>query len=177
MLTMWLLAMLQAAASGDVDYYNGEDYRIVPLGSRAVGTTSVALVGNDYVLKFVGDETIEYHIERGHSDFDRGILRIVEASSGAVIMKGGQQFRYDVSDRTNPWLPEQVPNNVTVTLLSDRIENDTVILDYQHVYGGTTHQLRYEIGIEGKSLRIRSYSLTPWNTYAGNNYWGFHPSR
>jgi len=177
LLTMLLLAMLQAAAIGDVDYYNFEDDRIVPLGSRAVGTTSVSLVGNDYVLKFVGDETIEYHIERGHSDFDRGILRIVEASSGAVIMKGGQQFRYDVSDRTNPWLPEQVPNNVTVTLLSDRIENDTVILDYQHVYGGTTHQLRYEIGIEGKSLRIRSYSLTPWNTYAGNNYWGFHPSR
>ena len=57
-LTMLLLAMLQAAAIGDVDYYNFEDDRIVPLGSRAVGTTSVALVGNDYVLKFVGEETI-----------------------------------------------------------------------------------------------------------------------
>ncbi len=174
---LWLAVSPAFSLAQDIDYYNFEDDRIVPLGSRLPGTNTVTLVGNDYVLRFAGDETIEYHIERGHSDFARGILRIVEGASGAVLMKGGQQFRYDVSDRVNPWLPEQVPNNVTVTQLSDSIENDTVILDYEHLYGGVTHRLRYEISIEGKSLRIRSYSLTPENTYAGNNYWGFHPSR
>ena len=45
-------------------FYDPEDDRVIPLGALASGTNTVQLVGNDYVLKFVGDETIEYHIDR-----------------------------------------------------------------------------------------------------------------
>jgi len=45
LLAALLAAMPAAAAIADADYYNFEDDRIVPLGSRAAGTNTVSLVG------------------------------------------------------------------------------------------------------------------------------------
>ncbi len=160
----------------DTNHYNVEDDRIIPLGALAEGVTTVAKVGDDYVLKFVGDETIEYRIDTTHADFAIGVVRVTEATSGAILMRGGQRFRY-ASTPEGPggsvWNARQVPGGTTVTPLADNIRNEIVVLDYQHEYSGVTHQVRYLLSIEGKSLKVRSYSLTPENTDYGNNYFGF----
>ena len=151
-LLLVLFLLLSASQAFGQDYFNFEDDRIIPMGARAVGTNTVELVGNDYVLKFVGDETIEYRIDRTHIDFANGMVRLMETSSGAMAAQAGQQFKYNNNDSGGVWLPGAVYSNTNVTALSDSIIGDKVVIDYQHVYSGVTHQVRYEIGIEGTRI-------------------------
>lgn len=160
------------APGGVITNDDPEDDRLVPLGARAKGLTSVTLAGNLYRFRFTGDETIEYQIDRGHADFAGGALRVTEATTGALLMRGGQMFRYD-GTAGGFWTPVQAYQNLPVTLQLETLDGSTLRLEYEHLYQGTTHRVRYEIDLEGKSLRIRSQSLTPQNTLYANNYYGF----
>jgi len=98
-------------------------------GAEAVGSVSVSKQGSEWVLRFVGDETIEYRIDTSDPDVLGGVVTVYEASSDSYPVSGaGPGYRHPGGALSPPGLltgtatlvaEEQLPNGVALEYRDD----------------------------------------------------------
>lgn len=148
-----------------------EEDQLVYTGAFAPGVTEVFQQGNRAILRFTGDETIEYQIRLDDPDVQRGLLKIYEVSSDSFpVVAAGPGFRLATGQMGTPqWLSSFAsPVGVTYT-------PDSVVFDLQDVVDGKLHRRRHTVRIVGKMLRIRFESLDTDNYDWADNYAGIFP--
>ena len=138
-------------------------------GQFAPGTVSVTQNGAVYSLRFTGDEVIEYQLDFGHLNVDKGLIQIYELSSDTWPIFDGQLGYQDASGvHSIGWMsPYRTMTGVSST-------QDSVIVNFVDVPPGDpsgVRHIRYTYTLTGKTLRLRVQDVDQVTRYS-NNYMG-----
>lgn len=140
--------------------------RLTLLGEFVDGRVTVEKVGTVYALKFRGDgDGSEYQIDIGHTDVQRGMLRIWERYSDCFPMTaGGPTFR---GSNGAGFLPINLAP--TATLTDHYINGKSVVLEYtDNVPSSGVHHRRHTLALKGKVLSVTVEDLDQSLVYNGN---------
>jgi hypothetical protein len=137
--------------------------QLVFTGASAPGTNTLTFANNAYTFTFTGDETLQYQIDLSDPKVAGGMLRVKELTSDSYPIDGGGPGFRDAGGLV--WVPE---SNYKKTTLSAHSASGTVLtLDFLLNFNGL-HPFRYEIGAQGKQLRIRVIDTGGSLVYADN---------
>lgn len=170
-LASWLCALSLVGSAADAQTVP-EDDRLIHLGARAEGATSVVKEGDVWKLRFVGDESVEYQINMADSGIQGGLARVYEANSASwPIAYAGPGFRLANGAMATPAF--LVPH---CTLTLEYATADSVVLEYIDQFEGVHHR-RHTYKLEGKTLRVRFESLNKAYRSFTSNYAGLWVDR
>lgn len=137
-------------------------------GQLAQGQNYTSRVGNVLSFNYVGDENIKYviNLTSGQPSFSGALVVYEETSDSYPVVNGGLAYKSLVGTNYN------IANIAPFTVLSGitQISDNSYAADYYMSLDGGSY-MRHQFTIEGKSLKIRSYSLrTSWKNISGNYY-------
>ncbi|MFC1735165.1 hypothetical protein ACFL1X_03545 [Candidatus Hydrogenedentota bacterium] len=165
-LTLVVFGLAALVSSGSALAAPEDDY-LYPAGSALSGRESVYYDSgaDDYVFRFVGDETVEYHIDLGDPAVLDGVLRIYESTKDIYpVYHGGLMM-------TNSGGGYVFPDNVAITgqLNTHSIRGNTVTLNSQNTISGITVTKTINIELVGKALKVHAYTTDARNSYFRNH--------
>ena len=131
--------------------HNPGSDRLVHAGAAAEGTTQIERIGSLYVMRFVGDEVIEYQLDVQEPAIQKGRVRVFEKTSASFpLAAAGPGFRTKSGSLQGPTFLEN-----RTQLVSHQLTANGAALEYVDTVDGETFRRRHVFRLEGKSLRVR----------------------